>query len=314
MRCTYCGTDLPEAALFCGECGRSVTPASTSASTSATRRTPAISLPPFAPAFVLPHIPQAAAPVSAPGHVAAGVDKGDATSNELLCEQCNAQLETDEVFCGRCGSVSERAARQLSQSRETVVLERIDVSSRSPLVEVDAVVDTGAVVDGEENGVHPASVESSVEFSVEFSDERPPSAAPPVPLPRPPVAPFEESDDLEATRISRPRLGERFVLQFSTGESSTVHGNGLIGRNPVSEPGEYFDQMVRVIDPSRSVSKTHVEFGQEGGSFWVLDRSSGNGTIVREPETAAVRCRPERRYRVARGTRIDIGEQFFVVS
>lgn len=141
----------------------------------------------------------------------------------------------------------------------------------------------------------------------------------PAPLPSAPVAsadaPFDDHDDLESTRIFQAkRLGERFVLQFSTGESSTVTGSGLIGRNPVTEPGEYFDQLVRVIDPSRSVSKTHLEFGQEGGAFWVMDRYSGNGTVLREPDAAAIRCQPERRYRVSRGTRIEIGEQFFIVS
>ncbi|MEO7146973.1 MAG: FHA domain-containing protein [Terrimesophilobacter sp.] len=113
---------------------------------------------------------------------------------------------------------------------------------------------------------------------------------------------------------SRPTVGERFVLQFSTGESFTVFGSGLIGRNPHAEPGEYFDQIVRVLDPSRSVSKTHLEFGQEEGGFWVKDRFSGNGTIVREPESTRQRCHPDRRYRLVRGSRVDMGEQFFILS
>ena len=104
------------------------------------------------------------------------------------------------------------------------------------------------------------------------------------------------------------------MLQFSTGESFTVFGSGLIGRNPRSEPGEHFDQLVRVLDPSRSVSKVHLEFGQDAGRFWIMDRFSGNGTTVREPESEAVRCLPEKRFRIARGTRVDIGEQFFIVS
>ena len=122
-------------------------------------------------------------------------------------------------------------------------------------------------------------------------------------------------EDVEPTRIiTRQSDGERFVLQFSTGESFTVFGSGLIGRNPRPEPGEYFDQLVRVLDPSRSVSKTHLEFGQEAGVFWVKDRFSGNGTIVREPDTKPLRCHPDRRYRLVRGSRVDMGEQFFIVS
>ncbi|CAN5202797.1 hypothetical protein BH09ACT3_BH09ACT3_10010 [soil metagenome] len=113
---------------------------------------------------------------------------------------------------------------------------------------------------------------------------------------------------------AEPEPGIRFVLQFSTGESVTVFGSGLIGRSPRPEPGEYYEQLVRMFDPSRSVSKTHLEFGQDDGTFWVLDRYSGNGTVLKEPDTEAVRCVPDRRYHLQRGTRVEIGEQFFIVS
>jgi hypothetical protein len=107
---------------------------------------------------------------------------------------------------------------------------------------------------------------------------------------------------------------ERFVLQFSTGEGTTVFGSGLIGRNPVVQPGESFDQIVTITDPGKSVSKTHLEFGQTDGTFWVSDRFSGNGTVVRQPDERPQRLHPGRRHPVARGSRIDIAEQFFIVS
>jgi hypothetical protein len=126
---------------------------------------------------------------------------------------------------------------------------------------------------------------------------------------------FLDSDELEQTLIvPRRDTGERFVLQFSTGESVTVFGSGLLGRNPIPQPSEYFEQLVSISDPGKSVSKTHLEFGQEAGSFWVSDRFSGNGSVVREPEAAPRRLVAGKRYRIVRGTRVDIGEQFFVVS
>lgn len=159
--------------------------------------------------------------------------------------------------------------------------------------------------------------------------------APPAPAPQPPIptggvpmtagrtpapagdwAQDEDEEDLESTRITgaRPLGGTRFVLQFSTGESVTTFGTGLVGRNPQPQPGEYFDQLVRILDPGKSVSKTHLEFGQESGVFWISDRFSGNGTILREPDAAPRRCDPGKRYRVSRGARIEIGEQFVVLS
>ncbi|HUG51858.1 MAG TPA: FHA domain-containing protein, partial [Terrimesophilobacter sp.] len=110
------------------------------------------------------------------------------------------------------------------------------------------------------------------------------------------------------------QAGERFILQFSTGESVSVYGSGLVGRNPHPEPGEHFDHVVRIVDATRSVSKTHLEFGQESGAFWIKDRFSGNGTVVREPDVRPVRALPDHRHRVVRGSRVDMGEQFFVVS
>jgi hypothetical protein len=149
--------------------------------------------------------------------------------------------------------------------------------------------------------------------------EEPASRIPPRPDPFPwgdrGSAIFSDSDELEQTLIvPRRDTGERFVLQFSTGESVTVFGSGLLGRNPTPQPTEYFDQLVSITDPGKSVSKTHLEFGQETGSFWVSDRFSGNGSTVREPESAARRLVAGKRYRIVRGTRVDIGEQFFVVS
>ena len=122
-------------------------------------------------------------------------------------------------------------------------------------------------------------------------------------------------EDLEATRlVADSASGTRYVLQFSTGESVTVAGSGLVGRNPSMQPGEYVDQLVPIFDAGKSVSKTHLEFGQEAGRFWVSDRYSTNGSVIRQPDSEPRRCDAGRRYFIARGTRVDVGEQFFVVS
>ncbi len=109
-------------------------------------------------------------------------------------------------------------------------------------------------------------------------------------------------------------MTEQFVLQFSTGESVVVHGTGLIGRAPVAQPGEYVDLLLPVYDPTRSMSKTHLEFGQEGGRFWVSDRWSGNGTIVHPTDAPPKRCEPGKRVHVDRGARVELGDQFFTLG
>ena len=112
---------------------------------------------------------------------------------------------------------------------------------------------------------------------------------------------------------SAPRPTVRFVLQFSTGETVVVHGTGLIGRRPLPQPSEHYDHLIQIADVGMSVSKTHVEFGQHDGEFWVSDRFSGNGTAIRRPNEAAHRCEPGRRYLVPRGSRVEIADQFFMV-
>jgi hypothetical protein len=319
VRCTYCGTELPDGALFCGECGRSVAPV--------TKRVARVQVPTVRPGDV--HQSTGAVPVVPQPHDAgaedAGVDAapqplaqptawhwGEATTGQARCDQCGATMDAGDIFCGECGAVSQAAARHFSQPRDTVVIERLLPVEEDSLEGIDDRVVEEPLLEQSEVG-EPA-IEALV-IAEDSVDEPAPSEQPAVPVSHSHALPFAEVDDVEATRIiGRVKHGERFILQFSTGESSTVYGTGLVGRNPLPEPGEYVDQLVRVIDPSRSVSKTHLEFGQTDGVFWVLDRYSGNGTIVRQPDVPPVRCLPDKRYRVVRGTRVEIGEQFFIVS
>lgn len=323
--CTYCGTELPADAMFCGECGRAVVVATTAR--------------PIVPSPLTRPVPDAE-----PG---------------MVCEQCGAAMASDDIFCGECGFVTRSAGRFASRPRDTNVVERlekVELSEPEPAAELAPEPEPAAQPVPEPEREPDPAVQSEPErepapqaaphaaSEVAREAEAPaaaeplqasPSAPAPAPATAPPIAtatapapelapapepvpapePAAPDDDVEATRIvARPAEGERFVLQFSTGESFTVYGSGLIGRSPRAEPGEYVDQLVRILDPSRSVSKTHLEFGQEAGSFWVKDRYSGNGTIVREPDSPPQRCHPERRYRLVRGSRVDVGEQFFIVS
>lgn len=342
MICSHCGTALPVGALFCGECGRPVqgrtseprgaaaSPAGTAApATEANGLADLVAPTPSGP-VVWPSTPvESAREHESEAHEVAPADEvraaeaaeiddrgvaDEAPSGESpfvasasfessaplspepadesrgagWCAQCGALLSASDIFCGECGFVRSPVGRP----RDTEILDPFPwgLSSSAPI---------------------------AAEPSVPAPAATPREAEPPAPSAGAVAAPEpDEGDDaFDDTRIVAPGArGDRFILQFSTGESVTVTGSGLLGRNPVAEPGEYFDALVTVSDPGRSVSKTHLEFGQEGGSFWISDRYSGNGTVFREPERTARRCDPGKRYRVARGTRVEIGEQFFILS
>ncbi|CAN5257946.1 hypothetical protein BH09ACT1_BH09ACT1_24120 [soil metagenome] len=222
----------------------------------------------------------------------------------LRCEHCGAELAPSDIFCPECGAV----ARTITDSFGV----RAPSTTSIPIVRLgDSLPNTGSnPVDG--NGAAtPSSDDRETAIIQPVSPDAPESRE--TPAVEPGQAEFDQLE-VENTRGAAPRIGARFVLQFSTGETFTVHGTGLIGRNPQPEPGEYFDQLVRVLDASRSVSKTHLEFGQQDEMFWIRDRFSGNGTVFREPGASGLRCAPDKRYRIARGTRVEIGEQFFIVS
>lgn len=281
MTCEHCGAALPAFALFCGECGRSVAASPLVTSVVAPVQPPAVPLVAAESAGAdetavepEPEPVPEPEPEPEPAPLSAPLPAAPA------CGSCGAPADPDDRFCGDCGSPLDGATRIIE-----------------PLPTPDPLASLGRLA----------------------SLDQPAPPTPPVARTEPPVvtevvasAPAVAD---ESTRIvPRGTGGARFVLQFSTGESYTVLGSGLAGRNPRPEPGEYVDHLVTVVDPGRSVSKTHFEFGQEGGVFWFSDRHSGNGSVIREPGAPARPCIPGHRYPIVRGTRIDIGEQFVVVS
>ncbi|WP_165070149.1 double zinc ribbon domain-containing protein [Marisediminicola senii] len=206
---------------------------------------------------------------------AAALERHRASSSRIICTHCGAVIDAADSFCPDCGHVAPTVSRFFSP-RDTgaVTMPGVDAAP------------------GRDSGNAPGSAASSGTTSASAS-----------------------ASDLGETRLAADtETGDRFVLQFSTGESVAVTGFGLVGRNPRPEPGEGIHQLVRVLDPTRSVSKTHLEFGQDDGAFWITDRFSGNGTTVSEPDAKPYRCEPGRRHRIARGTRVDMGEQFFVIG
>lgn len=217
----------------------------------------------------------------------------------MTCSSCGCELPTDAMFCGECGRSTAAPPVRPSPPAPAVRVAPVEPANDIPEIDPARLVDValGEPTVGEPIVREYAVPEGAVAPTLLWDTGEP------------------QIDDLEHTRIvDRSRSGTRFVLQFSTGEGVTVFGSGLVGRHPIAEPGERFDNLVTLLDPGKSVSKTHLEFGQDAGYFWVSDRFSGNGTIVREPDLPPKQCEPGKRYRAERGTRIDIGEQFFIVS
>ena len=340
MTCLSCGAELPKGAMFCGECGRATTariaPPPRPAPSSPSRSLPA---PVWPDAAQWPAAPPPAPPVEVipawPGEVSitpARPIEPTAPGDTVVLGRDLLFAEFDSTPAPKArmhkSHASEQPAAEPPRDPEPTPEPR-PTREPEPTPEPPVAATPEAVAPPLVTPAHVVEPTRTIRPAPPHPERlvpasAPEAAAPAVPVSRPaaPAATIvagtsaeDDLDDLERTRIvPRREHGERFVLQFSTGESVTVHGTGLLGRNPMPQPGEHFDQLVVIADPGKSVSKTHLEFGQDQGAFWVSDRFSGNGSVVREPDTAQRRCEPGKRYRIVRGTRVDIGEQFFVVS
>lgn len=285
--CPQCGSPITEDDVFCGECGFVLASSYLSAPVDAVGEVRST-----APAEVGPPAAEEGAPAA------------EALDDEVI--------DTGEIT-GVSGWVAVASDPASEIELVAPAADERPADAAPPVVESEP--EPVLVVEPEPEPVVEPEPEPVVEPELEPAAPQPRvlrSAPDPFPWGKDPRLP---TVDLEATRVSAaPLAEERFVLQFSTGESITVSGAGLVGRNPASQPGEFVDQLVTIFDAGKSVSKTHLEFGQDSGRFWVSDRYSTNGSTVRQPDAEPKRCEPGRRYFVARGTRVDIGEQFFVVS
>lgn len=119
--------------------------------------------------------------------------------------------------------------------------------------------------------------------------------------------------------LSVPRRAHA-VLSFDVGQRVEVSGRGVIGRNPqdpraagsqgVSEP---LAHVIPLEDPQRSISKTHLEFGLAGTSFWVTDLHSTNGVHIIDSHGER-RLDPGVSTVVPPGTTVRFGERTFTLG
>ena len=126
-------------------------------------------------------------------------------------------------------------------------------------------------------------------------------------------AQLDDDEDVDATRIvTKTPHAPRSCCTAAPASNWGVHGTGLLGRLPRPQPGERFDDLLTVDDPGKSV-KIDLQLGVTTTTC-VFGSPSRNGSVIRHIDGSIRRCEPGRRYRVERGARVDIGEQFFLVQ
>ncbi len=120
----------------------------------------------------------------------------------------------------------------------------------------------------------------------------------------------DETASLQLTQpASRP-----FVLVSTTGQRFEITGRSLLGRNPTPPSGAVYESVLVVVDPGKTISKSHVELVVVADELLVLDLGSGNGTVVETPGQAPVRGVPGMPQPVRRGSRLLLGRQAITVE
>ena len=121
--------------------------------------------------------------------------------------------------------------------------------------------------------------------------------------------------DMTRTHMSRPMTPApvtTVVLEVESGERFVVDTKALVGRNPQAPDASGWI-LIKVEDPTRSVSKTHAELGVDTAGLWLTDRGSTNGTVVSAPGLPPRVAEPGARVRVPVGSTIHVGDRRVVV-
>lgn len=146
----------------------------------------------------------------------------------------------------------------------------------------------------------------------------PPVFAPP-PAPAAPAAPLVHAAPPASAPFVPPVLpapGARspHVVLVAGEERVEIATTALLGRNPVAPAGMDVDEIVRVMDMSRSVSKTHAKLTWDGQVLSIEDQGSTNGTTVRRADGTHIPCPPGTAVLAMPGEGLHLGDKVYSVE
>ena len=120
----------------------------------------------------------------------------------------------------------------------------------------------------------------------------------------------EAAGDPEATRVGVARhasLQWRLVLPDGVG-AKAVDGALFLGRNPARTAERPDAELLTLIDPAKSLSKTHALLEVDSGVLWVHDLDSTNGVFIVQANGDAVEVEPGTRASVPAGSELEFGD------
>lgn len=129
----------------------------------------------------------------------------------------------------------------------------------------------------------------------------PPVGAAQTPRPAQGVQSLEEAIPPDA-----PNAG--WLLRLPGGATVTIDSAVFIGRDPSRTPERPNAEILAVVDPARTVSKTHALLEIDEVGLWAHDLQSTNGVFVTEPGGVEVEVVPGSRTAVPPGADLELGD------
>jgi uncharacterized RDD family membrane protein YckC len=124
-------------------------------------------------------------------------------------------------------------------------------------------------------------------------------------------------EPIDQTINYRPKTASTpaFKIVFDSGDEAPFDRSMLIGRDPTTAgPADEGLALVRIVDPTMSVSKTHLALGLSDGAVWVEDRRSTNGVSVAAPNGGPADVAVGRRTPVELGSTVHFGSRWLRVE
>lgn len=132
--------------------------------------------------------------------------------------------------------------------------------------------------------------------------------------PTPPPAPLDAPPAPPAPPAPARRIRHRAIVLVAGDERVEVATTALLGRNPVAAEGEVVAETVRVMDLTRSVSKTHARLSWDGTRLDVEDLGSTNGTSIVTADGSRLVCSPGQPVQAVAGDTLFLGERSYVLD
>lgn len=129
------------------------------------------------------------------------------------------------------------------------------------------------------------------------------TAPPPAPLPTAAPAP-----------AASPAQVRSVTLAFNDGLRFDVDGDVLLGRNPEMGAKGTPARLLRIDDPAKQLSKTHLAIGIDPAGVWISDQGSSNGTYVTDSVGRTDALTAFVKTYIAPGTVVAMGDRTFVVT